>query len=186
MACIAGGMVHDAPMNPSSSRFRTFMFTACAFLAVAVLSCGLGPGADDLDARDTRYRVNFTKLALRTLKEHERLGGHTIERHVAKSDSYLRNRLRRSRRMRAASTFYDMRTAQGTVQTTIRGNKRRVLKWLKKARPRARLALFYRGRRNIGKTLRRGYSRPRGVRNARVILQARSRTDFFVLTAYPQ
>ena len=144
------------------------------------------PGRDaGLSARDDRGSPGRSDPFRRSLREHDRLGGHTVSRHVGKSRSWLKRRLRRSRRIRAASSFRNYRVAQKVVHKTLRKNKRRIRRWLKNARPRARLALRYRGGKVIGYGIRRGSRRFRDLKKARVILRALNRRDFIVLTAYP-
>ena len=47
------------------------------------------------------------------LMAHEGLdGGHTLAKHVGKSDEFLRHRLATEPRIKAASTFYDRQTAE--------------------------------------------------------------------------
>ncbi|PJI85529.1 RNase A-like domain-containing protein, partial [Luteimicrobium subarcticum] len=59
------------------------------------------------------------------LAEHETAGGHVIERHVGKTDAYLR-----SRGIKFASTFPDVKTAVRVTTRNIRSNTNRIANWL--------------------------------------------------------
>ncbi|SNR16219.1 RNase A-like domain-containing protein [Tenacibaculum jejuense] len=116
---------------------------------------------------------------------HENCGGHTIERHVNKSDSYLRWRLNNSS-ISAASTFYELNQAGQVIYNAINSNSSRVNNWLNGSGG-YRLVLNYSHHRNIGKVLRRGNSSPYNSRRLRVVLERRncSGYGYRILTAYP-
>lgn len=119
------------------------------------------------------------------LIKHENCGGHTIERHVAKSDAYLRQRLASSN-ISAASTFYELNNAGQVIVNAINRNNYRVNNWLNSGN-RRRLVLNYTHRRNIGKVLERGARATKATRKFRVVLDKRrcSSYKYLLLTAYP-
>ncbi|MFN8094258.1 MAG: RNase A-like domain-containing protein [Vicinamibacteria bacterium] len=126
-------------------------------------------------------------VARRDLGRDESRGGHTLARHVGRTDDELRARLRRETRIAAASTFEDRATAEEVVAATLGAERDRVREWSRREPPRPNLALDYRGGRPIGRSLRRGRSRVELCRDAVVVLKWRSGDpDFFVLTAYPE
>jgi len=116
---------------------------------------------------------------------HENCGGHTIERHIEKSDAYLRNRLNTSS-ISAASSFYELNQAGQVIYNAISRNSSRVNSWLN-GNGGSRLVLDYSHHRNIGKVLRRGSSYPYSTRRFRVVLDRRncSGYGYRILTAYP-
>ncbi len=118
------------------------------------------------------------------LRQQERLGGHTIERHVGKSIAYLRNRLQNSS-IRAASTFNELNQAGQVIVNAINANRSRINNWLNSGS--RRLVLNYTHRRNIGIVLQRGQNDPYTSKKFRVVLQKRSSAPngYYVLTAYP-
>ena len=125
----------------------------------------------------------------RDLARDERRGGHTLARHVGLSDDDLRERLRREKRIAAASTWTDRRIAEEVVGETLARSADRVRGWTRRTGSRANLALDYRGspQRVLGRSLRRGRSRVEACTDAIVVLKWReSEGDFFVLTAYPE
>jgi len=121
----------------------------------------------------------------RDLATDERAGGHTLERHVGRSDAELARRLERERSINAASTFTDRATAERVVGAALAREQRRIAGWLERDRG-GDLALEYRGDAGavLGRVLLRGEAAPRAATDARVVLR-RQGADWFVLTAYP-
>lgn len=68
----------------------------------------------------------------KTIDLDEMLGGHTLEKHVGKSDSWLRNRLTNEvGSIGAASTFRTKEAANRTVAQFVKENKAAIEAWLK-------------------------------------------------------
>ena len=127
--------------------------------------------------------------ARRDLAEDEARGGHTLARHVARSDEELRERLAREPAISAASSYTDLRTAERVVGSTLEQAASRVDAWRRRSGRRPNLALDYRGQRSapIGKSLRRGDRAPRQCADAVVVLRWDTRReDYYVLTSYPE
>ena len=122
--------------------------------------------------------------AARDLAGDEARGGHTLERHVGRSDAELFRRLADEPGISAASTFTDRATAERVVGATLRSQAARIERWL--ARGDGNLALDYQGAPGevVGRSLARGERAPRPTGAARVVLRKRS-GGYFVLTAYP-
>lgn len=111
-------------------------------------------------------------------------GGHTLTRHVGRSDADLAARLARERSIGAASTFTDRATAERVVGATLEREAGRIARWL--AARGGDLALDYRGAPSapVGRVLVRGERAPRPAADARVVLR-RQGEAYYVLTAYP-
>jgi hypothetical protein len=115
----------------------------------------------------------------------EQRGGHTLDRHVARSDEQLQERLRREH-ISAASTWTDRETAEATVAEALRAERGRVENWMQRGFPRINLALYYNAGRTIGRSLRRNESQTVPCTNAVVVLRADGPESYFVLTTYPE
>jgi hypothetical protein len=127
--------------------------------------------------------------ARRELAQDEARGGHTLARHVARSDEELRARLAREPGISAASSYTDLRTAEQVVGQTLAQARDRIAAWSQPTGRRPNLALDYRGQRSapIGKSLRRGDHAPRQCTDAVVVLRWDTRReDYYVLTSYPE
>ena len=127
--------------------------------------------------------------ARRDLSDDEAHGGHTLARHVARSDDELRARLAREPGISAASSYTDRRTAEQVVTRTLEKEQHRIDAWRRRSGRRPNLALDYRGERSvpIGKSIRRGDRIARQCSDAVVVLRWDTRrNDYYVLTSYPE
>jgi hypothetical protein len=124
----------------------------------------------------------------RDLTIDEKQGGHTLARHVGKSDQDLRDRLDRERGISAASTYADRSMAESTVARALAREDRRVAAWLARVGNRPNLALTYHGQPGviIGRSLERRRRDPIDCTDAVVVLRWNGRDGFFVLTSYPE
>lgn len=166
---------------------------AVLLLATLVSLCGCGqapaparaPSAAEEAARP-RADTPPVAGARHDLERDEERGGHTLERHVGRTDEELRERLRRERNISAASTWTDRETAEVTVGAALRAERGRIESWTRRGFPRANLALHYDAGRTIGRSLRRGEEQTVNCTNAIIVLRADGPDSFYVLTAYPE
>jgi hypothetical protein len=163
---------------------RTARRAAAAGLALvaALLPAACGVGVGD------RALGRPAAASLTDLAEAERLGGHTLARHVGRTDDELRERLRREPDIAAASTYADRQTAERVIAETLRRFSTRVESWSARTGSRPNLALDFRGEagRPIGRSVRRGDSRVRACSDAVVVLRWHAAGRYYVLTSYPE
>ncbi len=125
----------------------------------------------------------------RDLRADERMGGHTLARHVGRTDVELAERLRREPQIAAASTYTDVDTAERVVGAALAESKGRVDTWLRRPGPRTNLALTYAqaGGAAIGRSLQRGARTSMPASRALVVLRWDDRGhNWIVLTSYPE
>jgi Bacterial CdiA-CT RNAse A domain len=120
------------------------------------------------------------------LEGDEERGGHTLKKHVGRSDDELRERLEREPQISAASTWSDRVTAERVVAETLRAERGRIESWMRRGPRRPNLALHYDAGRAIGRSLRRGGSQSVDCTRAAIVLRADGPDNFFVLTTYPE
>jgi hypothetical protein len=120
------------------------------------------------------------------LAKDEARGGHTLSKHVGRTDAELQERLLRERNITAASTWTDRATAEQVIGGALRAEPGRVESWMRRGYPRANLALHYDAGRPIGRSLRRGEDRVVDATQAVIVLRADGPDSFYVLTAYPE
>jgi Bacterial CdiA-CT RNAse A domain len=115
------------------------------------------------------------------------MGGHTLARHVGKTDADLADRLRRERQISAASTYTDRPTAERTVAAALESGGGSLTSWQRRSGRRPNLALHYVDRAGtIGRSLFRGARTAVTCDRAVVVLKWDDRRDrSFVLTSYP-
>ncbi len=124
----------------------------------------------------------------RDLARDEKRGGHTLSRHVGRTDEELRERLRKEPGISAASTYTDRATAEEAVTLAIRFAKKRVDPWLAREGSRANLVIDWPGSGKVlGRSLRRGEKAPVPCKRALVVLKWDPGAEiFYVLTSYPE
>jgi len=119
------------------------------------------------------------------LAKDEARGGHTLAKHVGRTDDELQERLLREH-ITAASTWTDRATAESVIGEALQAESRRLESWMRRGYPRANLALHYDAGRPIGRSLRRGEDRVVNATQAVIVLRADGLASFYVLTAYPE
>lgn len=119
------------------------------------------------------------------LSRDEDRGGHTLRKHVGRTDDELRERLQRERDISAASTWTDRPTAEETVAAALRAERGRIEGWQQRGERRPNLALHFDAGRVIGRSLLRGADQTVPCTQAVVVLRA-DRDGFYVLTTYPE
>ena len=154
-----------------------------------VWGCRQNPAPETEPRQDAReaHSANAGRAAGRyDLERDEQRGGHTLTRHVTRTDTQLEERLERERNISAASTWTDRETAEAVVAEALRTERDRIQNWVWRGYPRPNLALRYDAGQVIGRSLRRGASEAVPCRSAVIVLRADGRVGFYVLTAYPE
>ncbi len=125
----------------------------------------------------------------RDLSADESAGGHTLARHVGRTDAELAARLRRETQISAASTWTDRDTAERAVGAALDSAGGQLSSWTRRSGRRPNLVLHYADRSGatLGRSLFRGQHTAVSCSQALVVLKWDDRRDrFFVLTAYPE
>lgn len=136
-------------------------------------------------APDREPTTGSAPLAPRDLALDEAAGGHTLARHVGRSDAELASRLEREPHLAAASTFTDRETAERAVAAALARERPRIEMWSGR-RAAGNLVVRWPGDgAPLGRVLERGSASSEPADAARVILRRRGR-DWHVLTAYPE
>ena len=166
------------------------LFLALLALALLVSPACLAPQTTSNQASPPAKPEPASSAApagpVRDLSQDEADGGHTLRKHVGRTDDELRQRLRHERNIAAASTWTDRAAAEQAVGVTIAQNRNKISSWLDRP-SRANLVLDYDGdpAHPIGRTLDRDASQAAPCSHAVIVLK---RTDnlYYVLTAYPE
>lgn len=115
----------------------------------------------------------------------EQAGGHTLHKHVGRSDDDLRQRLAHED-ISAASTYTDRASAEFAVGQALQSGQSRVDRWVAQSGGHPNLVLDYRGDQPIGRTLHRGDTSAKPCDDAKVVLRWMSSSEYYVLTSYPE
>jgi hypothetical protein len=160
--------------------------TAALLLGVlaALPACQRPPQDNSGGERSTRYVAG----PVRDLSQDDDAGGHTLSRHVGRSEAELHERLQREPDISAASTYTDRATAEGVVGITLQQAQSRIERWLDRKTNHPNLVLDYHGDRAhpIGRTLHRGDSASQPCSDAIVVLRWDGGRQYHVLTSYPE
>ena len=168
-----------------------------AFMAVALWGCGPSDaaaprnGQNAAPATTSRPAVEQRPAAApapsHDLSADEAMGGHTLQRHVGKSDADLTARLEREPQISSASTYTDRATAETVVGAALRSESKAFASWRQRTGRRPNFALRYRADRVIGRTMARGQSKSVPCDRAVVVLRWDDhRQRYYVLTSYPE
>ena len=121
------------------------------------------------------------------LSADEAEGGHTLQRHVGKSDADLKERLEREPHISSASTYTDRATAESVVGAALHADNRAFAAWRERAGRRPNFVLRYRADRVIGRSIARGHSQSVPCDRALIVLRwDEKRQRYYVLTSYPE
>ena len=121
------------------------------------------------------------------LRADEARGGHTIERHVGRTDDQLRDRLRREPNISAASTYTDLTTAETVIARAFAEDDDEVAAWRARRGSRPNLVIDRTEPAPIGRSLRRNQREAAPCNRALVVVRWDVREDeAFVLTSYPE
>jgi hypothetical protein len=161
-----------------------------AGLLALLCSCGGTPAPDAKSDGPRAVRGAETPAAASAdrydLERDEQRGGHTLKKHVGRTDRQLEERLEHERNISAASTWTDLDAAQTTVAAVLRAERGKIENWMRRGYPRANLALHYDAGHVVGRSLRRGDRQTVDCTSAVIVLRADGPDSFYVLTTYPE
>lgn len=129
------------------------------------------------------------RLATHDLSVDETMGGHTLSKHVGRSDAQLLQRLRDEPGISAASTYTDRTAAERSVDGALQAGGRKLETWRARRGTRPNLTLYYTSRADdpIGRSIERGSHVAVPCHRAIVVVRWDDRRNReFVLTSYPE
>jgi hypothetical protein len=180
-------------MQTLAPAFVTLLFLTFAFVACQSAPSDNRPTSGEASAaapaRDAQPHgtdSHATSGDRYDLARDEQRGGHTLDKHVGRTDDQLRERLDRERDISAASTWTDLASAEQTVAAAIRANQAKIDRWNDRGYPRPNLALHFDAGHSIGRTMHHGENSSEPCSGAVVVLKADRDGGFFVLTTYPE
>ena len=133
-------------------------------------------------------RVIAIRRGAVSLIAEESAGGHTIARHVARTEAQLQARLAAQKAIPVASSFRNIEEAERIVSLAMRANKEIIKAWAKSALAGQTKAISIEAGRSIGYGVVRSSGKLTEMRNVLVVVkkvQDQNRI-YFILTAYPK
>jgi hypothetical protein len=202
---IAGGAlaVHGADTASAGLAQIASCQTRTTLTAQSVNALSLALGADPTTAANVSFVVDVgvplaagfagaaralsVSRGLLSLQAEEAAGGHTLARHIGKTEAELRARLLRQPRLRTASTFHTLADAEYAVSKTLRANKTLIKLWAKVAQVGETESFECAVRHGIGHGVARQTGLLTEMSRVTVVLRkvAAHNRIYFVLTAYP-
>lgn len=185
-------------MQVVSGQTRTTLTSQAVAAAAQVL------GADPQTANNVAFAVDIAvpliagfagaarAIAIRrgaiSLAAEEAAGGHTIARHVGRTEAQLRSRLAQQPGIPAASTFRTLQEAEAAVAAALRTNKEAIKAWAKSANPGQTKAFTYEAGRVIGQGVVRSTGQMTDMSKMVVVVRKviEKNRVYFVITAYPK
>ena len=146
--------------------------------------CGQSPVSETRNAAATGDRAKTGGLRYDLSKDGGR--GHTLKKHVGRTDQELLERLEREQDISAASSWTDRGAAEETVGRALQAEREKIENWERKGYPRSNLALHYDAERVIGRSIRHGETQSTPCTEAVIVLKADGPESFYVLTTYPE
>ncbi len=158
-----------------------------ALLLVALCGCGKQDerGNGKVGANVSVQFHDDAQKPRRLLELDDARGGHTLARHVGRSDEELRQRLQREH-ISAASTYTDQARAEAAVGAALEQNRERINRWMARESGHPNLVLDYDSDEPLGRTLHRGESQAEPCSHATVVLKWDEPGEYHVLTSYPE
>ena len=161
---------------------RLWLFVV--FLCFAFLASGCSKPIQGGESTSAASSSHLT-AARHDLSIDEERGGHTLQRHIGRSDAELRERLERERHISAASTYSDRNTAEQAIAAALQQNQERIARWSASSGGHPNLVLDYRSPQSLGRSMRRGESVSQPCSQSVVVLRW-TPNGYYVLTSYPE
>ena len=170
------------------------LIAVAALVAPAVSGCGqsgAAPPIHQTSGSPAQPSIEQRQLAPRTtshdLSADEALGGHTLQRHVGKSDAELIARLEREPQISSASTYTDRATAEAVIGAALQSSNPALAAWRERGGRRPNFALRYRADRIIGRSMSRRHTESVPCDRVVIVMRWDERHNrFYVLTSYPE
>jgi len=174
----------------------SWRWTAAALIFITLSGCGPSGSATPVEhraaapaasARAVEPRRSESASAAHDLSADEAMGGHTLQRHVGRSDADLIERLRREPQISSVSTYTDRETAESVIGAALHSNNRAFAAWRERSGRRPNFVLRYRADHVIGRSVARGHSTAVPCDRAVIVLRwDDGRNRYYVLTSYPE
>jgi hypothetical protein len=156
-------------------------------LIIALISgCGQSPKSETRNESTQSKRPGGNAGGVRYDLSKDEGRGHTLKKHVGRTDEELFERLQRERDISAASTWTDRDAAEETVGRALQTEREKVENWERRGYPRSNLALHFNAGKVIGRSIRQGEKQSTPCTEAVIVLKAEGPESFFVLTTYPE
>ena len=179
-------------MKSQFDRLKQFLSILCAIASITILFHSAIPAVYGAVIAPEIRAISQTTIAFVPsipgggLDFHEAAGGHTLKKHVGKTEAELAQRLDSEKRISGASSFTYRSVAEAAIAEAMSKKQSANDSWMKSRAN--RYTIDYDANKIIGITMRRGASKATQTSRLRIILQRSNKLPpgYFILTAYPQ
>ena len=164
---------------------RCCQLSLLMLLMAALAGCHSSQPQSQASDRGTAQHQK-TSASRHDLTQDEEAGGHTLKKHVGRTDDQLRERLAHERNISGASTYTDRDTAERAIGAAIEANADKIQRWLERKGGHPNLVLLYDSDHPIGRTIHRSGDQSEPCSHALVVLKWDEGGKYHVLTSYPE
>ncbi|OLL28890.1 hypothetical protein BTH42_25385 [Burkholderia sp. SRS-W-2-2016] len=137
-------------------------------------------------ARASRITMGRISLEMHEAKNGSSIGGHTIEKHVARTEAQLRERLRIEPDRKIVSSFTNLERAESAISEVMRTDAASIRNWAESSGKRRPLTLMQSVQGNIGYGITRKTGNLTLMNRVVIVLkhQTYNGMPYYILTAY--
>lgn len=159
----------------------TAMYIGLTVDAAVPAAAGLAWGV----SRIKYVRAGTPKIVYEGVKK---IGGHTIRKHVAKTDEERLARLAQNPNLKAATSFESLQHAEKFITAALRANRFKIIRWANTQRSREALAITWHAGTKTGYGFRQGSQIKWPATHVRIVLVCKEfrGLPYYILTAYPE
>ncbi|EDZ98810.1 conserved hypothetical protein, partial [Burkholderia sp. H160] len=136
-------------------------------------------------ARVASVTMGRIRLMEHEAKDGSRIGGHTIEKHVGRTEAQLRERMRLEPQRDVVSSFRDLPSAEWAISRVMESNTLKIRSWAQ-SNPRQVLTLFHNAGETVGYGINRETGKLMGLSTVQVVLKYEKYNGmpYYILTSY--
>ncbi|APA87260.2 hypothetical protein BJG93_17125 [Paraburkholderia sprentiae WSM5005] len=136
--------------------------------------------------RASRIVMGRISLEMHEAKAGSRIGGHTLRKHVGRTEEQLRERLRLEPQREKVSSFANLERAESAISEVMRTNATSIRQWAQSSGRGGPLTLTRRVAGNVGYGITRETGKLTPMNEVVVVLkyQTYNRMPYYILTAY--
>ncbi len=160
----------------------TIYYLEDKFHIETIINTAIASSNDEKTLNDNynRYVENFDITV-----NDQTFNGHTISKHIGRTESDMITRLAESPAIVSASSFENIEIANKAIKKTLQKNTKEVIHWLYNRNDKKSLRLQENMDFNLGKVIPKDTNQPIQSTNIVVILKRIRNNSFFVVTAFP-
>ena len=136
-------------------------------------------------------RINYVRAGTLKLAEHEgirKIGGHTLKKHVAKTDEELLARLAQTPGLKTVTSFESVQQAEKFISRALRSHRLKIIRWANIGTGKKDLVIIWDAGTKVGYGFRQGSKIKSPVNHVKIVLKLQEYRGkpYYIVTAYPE